>query len=82
MKEIGYSHWLEECGGNGTNTSGFSARPAGMAGDDHRTWEGRFWSSTEDNETSAKYLFLDCSNMILLTHDDKTKGYSVHCVKD
>jgi uncharacterized protein (TIGR02145 family) len=82
MKEAGYIHWLFECGGNATNISGFTALPAGMAGDDHRGWEARFWSSTDDSEIHARYLFIDCSDMILMTHVEKVHGNSVRCVKD
>ena len=82
MKETGYTHWLQSCGSEGSNSSGFTARPAGMAGDDYRTYEARFWSSTEENDTIAKYIFLDCSNNMEFTHDRKGWGFSVRCVKD
>jgi len=82
MRETGYTHWYEDCGPEGTNSSGFSARAAGFAGDDHRTGEARFWSLTEENDTIAGSIILDCTNQLYITHDHKGMGYSVRCVRN
>lgn len=88
------SGWNEYLGknGNGTDTFGFSALPAGSnhpeEGDDYR--EGLvayFWSSTQCDESgSAWYLNLYFRDGVYLWRDmknyGKDNGFSVRCLKD
>jgi uncharacterized protein (TIGR02145 family) len=76
-------------GSPGTNTSGFSALPAG-----YRTHVGQFrdirdkayfWSATEDpnNPNDALMRELDKSfSSVDVNEKDKRRGYSVRCLKD
>ena len=72
--------------GNGTDTFGFSALPAGIRyslGDYNSEGYGAyFWSSTEYN-SYAYYMNLPYSgNAVLDRNEDKNDGFSVRCLKD
>lgn len=76
-----------EGSGNGTNESGFSGLPGGS-----RYSNGTFgligkygywWSSTENDSSSAWYRTLYYSNgLVTRTTDDKVEGLSVRCFRD
>ncbi len=74
--------------GNGTDSFGFSALPAGVrGGDGGYKGEGDgvvFWSSTEDYSVSAYnmllYYYGDSAD--LSGDDGKYEGFSVRCLKD
>ncbi len=72
-------------GGNGTNSSGLTALPAGSYdntydGPDYDTY---FWSSTEYDFSTAWYRLLYYTNdKVGRDLDDKLDGYSVRCLKD
>jgi uncharacterized protein (TIGR02145 family) len=74
--------------GAGTNTSGFSALLAGFrnltASFNDLGSNTFFWSSTEDNATSAfsMALYYINSNIYFNYYPDKEYGFSVRCVKD
>jgi len=76
-------------GGQGTNTSGFSALLAGFRDDDGGSFGGlgyytTFWSSTEGGSAAgAGVLFLGYDNGVIgLYYGTKTDGFSVRCLKD
>ncbi|MCQ2099952.1 MAG: fibrobacter succinogenes major paralogous domain-containing protein [Fibrobacter sp.] len=101
--KFGYNHTIEalsstagkylrsmtgwDSSGNGTDSSGFSALPAG-----YRNYHGdfydagryaTFWSASEFNSTDAYYLRL-YYNMddVILNYRDKGNVFSVRCFKD
>jgi uncharacterized protein (TIGR02145 family) len=87
MKEERTTHW---CSFNipATNQSGFSGLPGGGRRD-YGTYInigdfGSFWSSTENNSSSAWYRTLDCSSSAVYRSNyfNKQAGFSVRCVKD
>jgi uncharacterized protein (TIGR02145 family) len=86
LRETGYAYWLSGYDGvkfpEGTNLSGFSARGAGMHGDDHRGWEARFWTSTMVDENSIKWVCVDCVNSIFWSTSGMGGGMSVRLIKD
>ena len=73
--------------GNGTDSYGFSALPAGyrydyddfyLAGDD-----AYFWSSSERNSDDAYFMnFDDLTDVASLFCNDKNYGLSIRCVKE
>ncbi len=79
------SGWIG--GGNGTNSSGFSARPGGV-----RINNGSFWgtyiyasfaSSTESDTCCTWYRgFAHSNNNVLRASFNKLNGLSVRCLKD
>lgn len=74
-------------GGNGTNSSGFSALPGGYRygnGSFYAVGNGGYlWSSSEFNSDNAWYRQLHyASSGILRYNDYKPYGLSVRCVKD
>jgi uncharacterized protein (TIGR02145 family) len=84
--------WKEN--GNGTNSSGFSALPGGNR---HKGefwlysigYKGHWWSSTEYNNESAFYWYLDnvADNYDISTdfgYSDSFKGngYSIRCIRE
>jgi uncharacterized protein (TIGR02145 family) len=88
LKEKGFKHWKRPNAG-ATNTSGFTALPAGMRfyNPADFNWVGqfaRFWTSTELNEDRALSRTLTNVDDILWSNggDGKMAGYSVRCVKD
>ncbi|MDP3150218.1 MAG: FISUMP domain-containing protein [Ignavibacteria bacterium] len=72
---------------NDTNSSGFTALFSGYRIDNgYFNYLGTntiFWSSTENNDTKANYLYLTTiySN-ILLSDNNKEFGFSIRCIKD
>ena len=43
---------------------------------------GLYWSSTENNSSTARNLYLDSSNGVNWNSNSKTNGFSVRCFKD
>jgi uncharacterized protein (TIGR02145 family) len=85
LKESGTDHWLSPNTG-GTNSSGFSALPAGL-----RYFEGTFasigtftgfWSSDE-SESEGYYAGLyHTSSDIVIDHRNTRHGFSIRCLKN
>lgn len=81
--------WNEDEDGNGTNSSGFNALPAGVRGDNGYNVLGYFsfwWSSTSTGE-EGKASFWDISYMSLRSkvfhfEGNILNGMSVRCVRD
>ena len=76
-----------ESNGNGTDSFGFSALPAGYREKkvDYYNEGGLalFWSSTENISFSAYYMGLDFNHDDAgLNYDDKNSEFSVRCIKD
>jgi len=74
-------------GGNGTNTSGFTALPGGFSspygGFGSLTSRAQFWSSSEYNSSTAWFRFLlNVYQSVYRNFDDKYYGYSVRCLRD
>jgi len=74
-------------GGNGTNTSGFTALPGGYCNSDggfyNLTYYMYFWSSTEYSSNFPWYRYLYYNNAtVFRSHYNKERGFSVRCVKD
>jgi uncharacterized protein (TIGR02145 family) len=85
MKEVGTTNWNNP-NTDATNTSLFSALPGGFRVDGNYSWIGNFgywWSSTEDNTSSAwsRILSLYNDNAGRL-NPNKESGLSVRCLKD
>ena len=77
----------EGTSGNGTDTFGFSALPAGLRSDYgdyyYEGYHADFWSSTENDSYNAYYMDLYYLNDdAYLDYHDKYDGHSVRCVKD
>ncbi|MDY6387206.1 MAG: fibrobacter succinogenes major paralogous domain-containing protein [Fibrobacter sp.] len=77
--------------GNGTDSFGFSALPAGYRDDydgSSEFWNGGrqalFWSNAEYNSLNADYMLLDYYNEWVFYHFNHYKNYglSVRCLKD
>ena len=73
--------------GNGTNESGFSGLPGGSCGGGIFSAKigtnGYWWSSTEVDDTDAKYISLDnVMDLVGWFSTRKAKGFSVRCLKD
>jgi uncharacterized protein (TIGR02145 family) len=87
MKEAGTKNWLAPNKG-GTNTSGFTALPAGFRMYTNSTYkqsgvETNFWSSTLNDATSVVIFNLDGNdNTLVKGFDDKRYGYSARCIKN
>jgi len=86
MKEAGLSHWITPNLG-ATNSSGFTALPAGykkLNGLSREKGEISFlWSSTQASVHEAWDIQLGYDNeMANATFDLKTYGFSVRCLKD
>lgn len=86
LKEIGTLHWF--AGNNGTNSSGFTALPAGNRDNSgvfsvDIYYEGDYWTSTTSTANNAKYaLFYYNSSSIVITAYSKKYGNPVRCAKD
>ena len=78
--------WAE--GANGTNTSGFSALPAGYRAYSSGIFEGigvitYWWTSTAPNDDIAVYRRLDGdNNMVFKNGTYKRAGKSIRCIKN
>ena len=73
--------------GNRTNTSGFSALPGGYRGQYgeflNAGYSGKWWSSTEEYQYTAKNIYLSYANQIVdFNYSGKKDGLSVRCLKD
>ena len=85
MKETGTNHWTTPNFG-ATNLSGFTGLPGGYRSNigafnglnDYGYW----WSSTEDDELNAIFIYLNFSTTNLIqTTSLKLSGYYVRCMK-
>lgn len=86
LKEAGLSHWAVPNLG-ATNSSGFTGLPGGFRSEfgsfGSFSFNGGFWSSTEDPTTNARYRYLYSSyNNVYRGTYSKAYGFSVRCVKD
>ncbi len=86
MKETGYDHWSSP-NAAATNSSGFSALPGGLRGEDGPFTEiqitGGWWSATSYNsEVAWRHLLQSCCGDIQRGTNTFEDGYSVRCVKD
>lgn len=86
MKETGRAHWIGSHT-EVTNESGFTALPGGFRTSSgsffNARYEGYWWSSTEDSNTTAYGPFLFFSDTkVIFVNPDKTRGKSVRCLKD
>jgi len=85
MKEEGTSHWNQP-NSNATNSSGFTALPAGEK--DHDGFQllheyAVIWSSTQATDTWSKYFYLSYQDAQLHPYEYfKDFAYSVRCIKD
>ena len=74
--------------GNGTNSSGFTALPGGYINNINDGFfdlgsKGYWWSSDKYSATRAwNRILYDSHDKIRRSKENKTKGYSVRCVKD
>ena len=89
MKLKSSSGWNDDDGdcGNGADSFGFSALPAGNGRSDGYYYdEGKktiFWSSTESTSICAYGMYVGYGNNITkLDYGDKNYGFSVRCLKD
>jgi uncharacterized protein (TIGR02145 family) len=86
LKETSTIHWYPPNTG-ATNSSGFTALPAGDRGTDTsvtgESWVGEWWSSSESDANDAWYrgLFWE-SNQVERVLYNKGHGFSVRCIKD
>ena len=84
LKEKGLTHWLSPNTG-ASNTSGFTARPAGIRGEFfiELGLNTIFWSSTEYDGGDAwlRYLSHD-DNILGRSNLNKYYGFSVRCMKN
>ena len=91
LKSAGTDYWLAS-NNPGTNSSGFSARGAGMRESSYYQYQGlmeyvRYWTSTEDENNSflSNHFHLTYQYCLAQTNSlngSKETGYSVRCVKD
>jgi len=65
--------------GNGTNTTGFTAVPAGASGT-LLGERGFYWSSTSITTTNASYVLI--SSITTIGSQTKTNRFSVRCIRD
>ncbi len=90
LKAADNSYWTTPNDNN--NSSGFSARGAGMRSDPGGQYNelkniARFWSSTEDSNNSnlanhMNLMYQYCMVQISFIIGTKNVGYSIRCVKD
>jgi uncharacterized protein (TIGR02145 family) len=90
MKEAGLDHWMWPNVG-ATNSSGFTALPAGARFDSGFTFMGEtgfWWTSTASpSQENAFYYYLSrdsesVNTDVQHTINQKVKGFSVRCIKD
>lgn len=85
LKETGNTHWHWY---GGTNSSGFSALPAGYRDEYFGTFwyyseSGLWWSTTEFNEAKAWYRVLGSnSDNVYRGYTDKKNGFTIRCLQD
>lgn len=88
LKETGTSHWIY--GNTGaSNTSGFTAIPAGYITGDTGSlqkfgYNSVFWSTTPGTiiDTAYRILLDYASTTTSINADSKISGYSIRCIKD
>ena len=86
MKEAGTAHW-SSTSGSVTNSSGFTALPAGIVTDalasENIRLQTYFWSATEFNATRARrWIFTHDSGMVSTNTILKGNHVSVRCKED
>jgi uncharacterized protein (TIGR02145 family) len=86
MKESGTSHWINPNSG-ATNESGFTTLPGGIRRTDgsfiNLSGDAYFWTSTEVNSASSKYLNLGYGNEgVFRSNIEKAYCLSVRCIKN
>jgi uncharacterized protein (TIGR02145 family) len=72
-------------GGNGSNSSGFTALPGGArysGGLDGNGHNGYWWSSTESGSDSWRRLLLHYSDAVNRGYNDQYHAFSARCVRD
>jgi uncharacterized protein (TIGR02145 family) len=80
------SGWRDS--GNGTNSSGFNAFPAGRKGSSGTAYTeigqaARFWSSTENNQNNGwVYRLTYDSDELQRAYNQKGNGFSIRCMLD
>jgi uncharacterized protein (TIGR02145 family) len=79
------SGWASD--GNGTNSSGFNAVPAGYRNYDGGPFENAgkvayFWTSTEDSPRAMIRQLANTQNGVQRQNADKRAGKSIRCVKN
>ena len=81
LKDTGF--WDKE---SNTNTSSFSARPAGYGNTEHPNkfqHSSIFWSSTrEDDHFIWTYIFEEARDSVRTASQHPTYGFSVRCIKE
>ena len=85
LKETGTTHWQSPNTG-ATNESGFTALPGGCR-DSRGTFynlgsSGLWWCSTESMSGGAWTYGLEYNSSSVFSHDYKSSGLSVRCVRD
>lgn len=73
--------------GNGTNTSGFSALPAGdwsleFAQFYHKGINAYYWCTSAESAARGKYLAISPLKSVEIYNSDKQNGLSCRCLKD
>jgi uncharacterized protein (TIGR02145 family) len=85
MKETGTAHWPSPNSG-ATNSSGFTALPGGYLPNNtfyDIAQHGYWWSSSEQNSTTAWYQTVFSGNTITVRNTiAKASGFSIRCIKD
>ena len=84
LKEIQY--WADPNAG-GTNSTNFSARPAGWkfpsSTFEQITFYSRFWTQSSNLSTNAWNRLLGYNSSVVSRHfDDNAFGFSIRCIKD
>lgn len=74
-------------GGNGTNSSGLTALPGGVhwggGSFEHLGNYGYWWSSTEASDSNVwRRTIFNIGSQVLRDESNKSRGYSVRCIKD
>jgi uncharacterized protein (TIGR02145 family) len=70
-----------------SNSSGFSALPAGVQGGDgsgfwNLGYAATFWGSFDSDNVVSLWLLADSGSASIRMNDQKASGYSVRCLKD
>lgn len=86
LTDIDSGDWTNQESTDDTNSSGFSALPAGRygygtSGYDNRNQAGFWWTIDEFNDDMAYHYYI-ISNLVLEDKEYKTKGLSLRCIKD
>ena len=87
LKEEGTIHWIDPNAG-ATNSSGFSALPAGGRFFDNNPFKyfgeyAYFWTTTESVTSFASYYYLYTGDEYLHTSSNAMQfGFSVRCIQD